>query len=105
MFAYFRAPVSWTELLRRTVADTFDDGCPALAAQLAFYFLLAVYPALLFVVSLLAYLPIEPALTTALDRLRTVLPEDVLAIMEQQIAQVLGGRQGGLLTLGIAGAV
>ena len=41
MFAYFRAPVSWTELARRTVADTFRDGCPALAAQLAFYFLLA----------------------------------------------------------------
>jgi membrane protein len=105
VFAYFRAPLPWTELVRRTILDTFEDGCPGLAAQLAFYFLLAVFPALLFVVSLIAYLPIEPALTTTLERLRTVLPEDVLTIIELQIEQVLAGRRGGLLTLGIAGAI
>jgi membrane protein len=105
VFAYFRAPLPWTELARRTILDTFEDGCPGLSAQLAFYFLLAVFPALLFVVSLIAYLPIEPALTTTLERLRTVLPEDVLTIIELQIEQVLAGRRGGLLTLGIAGAI
>jgi uncharacterized BrkB/YihY/UPF0761 family membrane protein len=30
-------------LFRRTIADTFDDACPGLAAQLAFYFLLALF--------------------------------------------------------------
>jgi membrane protein len=105
MFAYFRAPVSWIELARRTIVDTFDDGVPGLAAQLGFYFFLAVFPALLFLVSLLAYLPIEPAVTATLERLRAVLPSDVLTILERQIAQVLTGEHGGLLTLAIAGAV
>ena len=105
MFAYFRAPLSWTELARRTVVDTFDDGCPGLAAQLAFYFFLAVFPALLFLVSLLAYLPVEPALDSTLERLRTVLPQEALAILRQQIDLVLSGGRGGLLTLAIAGAI
>jgi uncharacterized BrkB/YihY/UPF0761 family membrane protein len=52
VFAYFRAALPWTELIRRTVVDTFEDGVPGPAAQLAFYFLLALFPALLFVVSL-----------------------------------------------------
>jgi membrane protein len=105
VFAYFRAPISWTELARRTIVDTFDDGVPGLAAQLAFYFFLAVFPALLFLVSLLAYLPIEPALTTTLERLRAVLPQEVLTIVQEQIEQVLAGAHGGLLTLAIGGAV
>ena len=105
VFAYFRAPVGWLELAKRTIVDTFDDGVPGLAAQLAFYFFLAVFPALLFLVSLLGYLPVEPALTATLDRLRAVLPSDALGILEQQIEQVLAGGQGGLLTLAIAGAI
>lgn len=105
MFAYFRAPSSWTGLARRTIVDTFDDGCPGMAAQLAFYFFLAVFPALLFLVSLLAYLPVEPAFDSTVSRLRTVLPQEALAIIEQQIDLVLAGGRGGLLTLAVAGAI
>jgi membrane protein len=105
VFAYFRAPLSWTELCRRTIADTFDDGVPGLAAQLAFYFFLAVFPALLFLVSLLAYLPVEAALISTMDRLRAVLPSEVLLIIQRQIEDVLSGAHGGLLTLAIAGAI
>jgi membrane protein len=105
MFAYFRAPVAWHELARRTIVDTFEDGCPGLAAQLAFYFVLAVFPALLFLVALAGYLPIEPALAPALHRLRGVVPAEVLALLERHLTEVLQGREGGLLTLGIAGAL
>jgi membrane protein len=105
VFAYFRAPTSWIELARRTIVDTFEDGVPGLAAQLAFYFFLAVFPALLFLVSLIAYLPVEPALTAALERLRAVLPHEVLTILQQQIVQVLAGAHGGLVTMAIAGAI
>jgi membrane protein len=105
MFAYFRAPLPWTELIKRTVRDTIDDGCPGLAAQLAFYFFLAVFPALLFLVSLLAYLPVEPAIASMLERLSALIPRDVLGLIERQLDQVLAGGSGGLLTLGIAGAI
>jgi membrane protein len=105
VFAYFRAPLPWTELFRRTVVDTFDDGCPGLAAQLAFYFLLALFPALLFVVSLLAYLPVDAAFDTILERMRPFLPNDVIKLISAEIDKLLSGDQQSLLTFAIAGAI
>lgn len=105
MFAYFRAPVRWTELARRTVVDTFADGCPGLAAQLAFYFLLALFPALLFVIALLFLLPIQPALDPVLARLDAVLPPDALLLVRHQLDELMQGASGGLLTFGVAGAL
>jgi len=105
VFAYFRAPLDWRELARRTIADTFEDDCPGLAAQLAFYFLLAVFPALLFVVSLLGYLPLNATLGMAVARLEAVVPQEVVSLIREQIEQLLAGGHGGLLTLGIGGAI
>jgi membrane protein len=105
MFAYFRAPLTWRELGQQTIADTFEDGVPGLAAQLAFYFLLAVFPALLFLVSLLSYLPVEPAIGTVFARLDAFVPREVLSIVRQHVEQVLDGDSGGLMTFAIAGAI
>jgi membrane protein len=105
VFAYFRAPVAWTELARRTVVDTLEDGCPGLAAQLAFYFLLALFPALLFLVSLLAYLPVDSAVLDTVSRLERVLPPEVLRVIREQLERVMGGQRGGLITFAVAGAI
>jgi membrane protein len=105
VFVYFRAPVSWTELMRRTVVDSFEDGCPGLAAQLAFYFLLALFPALLFLVSLLAYLPVDGAFDTLVERMRPFLPNDVIRLIGDEIDELLRGNQQSVLTFAVAGAV
>lgn len=105
MFVYFRAPVGWGELAKRTVKDSIEDGVPGLAAQLAFYFFLAVFPTLLFLVSMLAYLPVESALDPALSRMEALLPASILDLIRQQIDQVLEGGRGGLMTFAIAGAI
>ena len=49
-----------------------DDHCFGLAAQLGFYFLLALFPALLFLVALIGYLPVENALAELLQALAKV---------------------------------
>jgi membrane protein len=105
MFAYFRLPLGWRELARRTVADTLEDDCPGLAAQLAFYFFLSVFPALLFLVSLLGYVPIETRLGEAVAELETLLPPEILRFLREQIDRAIAGGQGGLLTIGVLGAV
>jgi uncharacterized BrkB/YihY/UPF0761 family membrane protein len=56
----------------------------SLAARLACYFLLALFPALLFLVSLLAYLPVCAALDAALAQLEALLPDDVLSVVRAQ---------------------
>jgi membrane protein len=105
MFVYFRAPLPWRELFRRTIVDSNEDGIAGLAAQLAFYFFLALFPALLFLVSLLAYLPVEPAIGDLLARLERLLPRDALEIVRRETTKLLQGDREGLLTFAVAGAL
>lgn len=105
VFAYFRNPVTWRELARRTIADTMEDDCFGLAAQLAFYFFLSVFPALLFVVALLGYLPIETRLSAAIDELEALMPPEILQFLRAQLDAALAGGQGELLTIGVIGAI
>jgi membrane protein len=105
MLGSFRSPLSVKELVRRTAADTLEDGCPGLAAQLAFYFFLALFPTLLFLVALLAYLPVEPALANVMNRLDSLLPPAALTIVRGELDRLLDGGHGGLMTFAVAGAI
>jgi len=105
MFAYFGVPIPWSEVVKRTVKEIGDDDCLGLAAQLAFYFLMALFPALLFLVALIGYLPVENALSELLAALGTVAPQELVRLLREQLAQIAEGSQASLLTLGIIGAI
>lgn len=105
MFAYFGVPIPWSQVLKRTVKEIGDDNCLGLAAQLAFYFLMALFPALLFLVALIGYLPVENALSELLAALGTVAPQELVRLLREQLAQIAEGSQTSLLTLGIIGAI
>ena len=105
MFAYFGVPIPWSEVAKRTVKEIGDDNCFGLAAQLAFYFLMALFPALLFLVALLGQLPIEDALSELLAALGTVAPQELVRLLRGQLARIAEGSQVSLLTLGIIGAI
>lgn len=104
-FAWFRMPISPVELLRRTVREVIDDDCLGLAAQLSFYFLLALFPALLFVVALIGALPISGVVQTWLDNLSGIMPAEAVAIVERELQRLSAGSHGSLLTFGIIGAL
>jgi membrane protein len=105
MFAYIGVPIPWSEVVKRTVKEIGDDNCLGLAAQLAFYFLMALFPALLFLVALLGYLPVENALNELVAALGTVAPQELVRLLRGQLAQIAEGSQVSLLTLGIIGAI
>ena len=99
MFRTFQIPLTWTELIKRTVKEFNQDNCLGLAAQLAYYLLLGLVPALVFLIALTSFLPadsIERLLTSA----RAIVPEDILKIVEQQMQNIASGEHGGLLTFG-----
>jgi uncharacterized BrkB/YihY/UPF0761 family membrane protein len=50
-FACFYPQASWRDIAKHPIHEMSDDHCFGLAAQLAFYLLLALCPALLFVSS------------------------------------------------------
>jgi len=87
------------------VQEVREDNCLGLAAQLAFYFLLALFPALLFGVALLGSVPVDNTLNDLLTSLGAVAPQQIIDILRRQLAQLSERHQGGPLSLGIAGAI
>jgi membrane protein len=103
--AGFRSPLSLAEVVKRTVAEISDDNCVGLAAQLAFYFFLALFPALLFLVALLGYVPIDGALIALLAAIEPIAPQEIIVLLRDQIDELRTGSHASLLTFGILGAI
>jgi membrane protein len=103
---FLRVPLTWPQIFKRVLYEAFwTDNCLALAAQLAYYFFFALFPALLFIVALASYFP----LTTLIDDLfRTMggfMPPEALQLITDQMIKISGGEEAGLLTLGMLLAV
>jgi membrane protein len=96
--------LSWSEILKRTFRAAYDDNCLGLAAQLAYYFFLALFPALLFLLALASLFPFE-LIQDLLSSLALVAPPDVLSIIRDQLTKIASGDDQGILTVGIVGAV
>jgi membrane protein len=94
----------WLKLVRDVVRAVRKDNCLGLAAQLAFYFLLSLFPALLFLVALMGYLPVENAIVELLSALSAVAPHEFVVLVRTQLDDLAHGGWAGFLTLGIAGA-
>jgi membrane protein len=104
-FASFRAPDDWMAVLKRTGQEISNDGCFGLAAQLAFYFLLALFPALLFLVALISLLPVEQVTDEWLRAIQPFTPPNVVELIRTQLEELVSGDHKGLLTVGLAGAL
>jgi membrane protein len=105
MLANFDVPLGWDELLKRTARETQSDKGFGLAAQLAYYFFLALFPALLFLLALASFLPAEDLVGRVVALLRGVAPEEAIQIISDQLKQIAASRHGGLLTFGVAAAL
>ncbi|MGZ3438799.1 MAG: YihY/virulence factor BrkB family protein [Polyangia bacterium] len=77
-----------------------DDHIGEGAAALAFYWMLALFPAAIFLLTLLAYLPIPHLERAVLHIARTTLPDDAGALLSSFVENVLTRRRGGLLSFG-----
>ncbi|HWO43213.1 MAG TPA: YihY/virulence factor BrkB family protein [Candidatus Eisenbacteria bacterium] len=87
------------ELARRTWRRVLDHDCLGRAAQLGFYFTLALFPMLIFLLSVLSFLPQAPEII--LDWLATVMPREAKSLLEAWISSVVANRHGRLLSLGL----
>lgn len=74
-----------------------------LAAQLAFYFMLSIFPFLIFAVTLLGYTNITVA--DVLGLLERFVPQGSLGMIDRSLHEVLENRKGGLLSFGILGTI
>ena len=95
--------LSYKELAKRVYAEVMDDDVLGRSAQLSYYFLLALFPALLFLTSLLGYLAGEDGqLRQGLfDYLAAVLPGEASKLVSETVNDVTQSSGGGKLSFGI----
>jgi membrane protein len=105
MLRAFRIPITWTDLAKRTFNEVIADNCFGLAAQLAYYFFLALFPALLFLVAIISFIPVHGLLEAITGTLGRVAPFEALQLIQNQILNIAHQKNGGLLTLGMIGTI
>ena len=88
-------------IVRKVWAEVTEDEVLTRAAALSYYFLFALFPALLFLTALLGLLPWR-LMDVLMDLLDQTAPTD---IVQQTFAEIARGASGGLLSIGIAGAL
>ena len=105
MLKAFAVPLGWRDILKRTWAEVQADNCLGLAAQLAYYFFLALFPALLFLVALASFFALGSVMDTITAALARVAPYEALKLIQDQIIKISQDKNGGLLTLGMIGTI
>ena len=97
--------LSWSELGRRTWREALDDDVPGLAAQLSYYFFLALFPALLFLLALASFFPLGNVTDDVARSLGPFVSPQVLELIQEQMQRLANNENGGLLTFGVAAAL
>jgi membrane protein len=94
--------LTWREFFRRLWVEIEEDAVTECAAQLAFYFLFALFPFLFFVVTLAAHLPMEPGAVAAMvERLGPLMPADALGLVRSHLRAIAQDTQPRLVTFGL----
>ncbi len=93
------------ELARRLISEVQNDDCFGRAAQLAYYFLFALFPFFLFLTTLLGYIPIPNLMDRIMALLGEMLPGEALSLVQDNVQALVTGQRGGLLSFGILAAL
>ncbi|KOF09647.1 ribonuclease [Planococcus glaciei] len=80
-----------------------DIDVLGLGAQLAFFFLLSIFPLLIFVITLLPYLNISE--DQVYSFLEEVAPGEVYVLIQETLTEILTKQNGGLLSFGIIATI
>src|SRR5262249_900469 len=96
-----RLPVTLRRLFDKILADEVFGR----AAQLAYYWLFSLFPLLIFLAALLAYLPVHRKTDQWLAIISPLLPPDSYTLLDQTVHQIISQRHGGLLSFSILVAI
>jgi membrane protein len=105
MFANFEMALSWRDLIKRTSGEVMKDDAQGIASQLAYYFFLALFPALLCVLAIASFFPLQNFTGDVIRLLGPFAPREAIDVIRQEMLKIAEGNHGGLLTIGLVGAI
>src|SRR5467141_157322 len=88
-----------------TYGNVVGNHTLQMAAALAYYFVLSLFPALIFLSAAVAYLPVPDLFNQALALLARFLPADAMGLVQRVLADVISPNKGTFLSLGILGTL
>lgn len=89
------------KLISLVVKGTLKDDCDGHAAEIAFYLFFALFPCLLGLATLLAYLPAPDLFKVVLRAMDPFLPATVLSMVKENLRTLAILQKGGLLSFGL----
>ena len=89
------------DFLRELYTCIDEDNVFNGAAALAFYLTLAIFPALIALMSVIPYLPIEDVDQAIMDLIGQALPDQSATLVDNIVEEVTQEQRGGLLSLGL----
>lgn len=94
---------TWSGYFKNLIEHIQRADIAGLAAQLAYFFLLSLFPLLIFIVTLLPYLNLDEA--QVFRFIENYAPAEVYILIEGTLSDILLNRNGGLLSIGIIGTI
>ena len=97
--------LSMVQFAKELVHEAKEDDISNGAAVLAYYLMLAIFPAMIFIMAVIPYLPIAHVDQAITDLLRQALPASAADMFTGVVHEVTGEQRGGLLSFGLLGAL
>lgn len=89
---------TFTGFIKELFNRFIHDDVMGLSAQLAYFFLLSLFPFLIFLITLIGYLPISQ--DDLLGLVSRFAPGETMSLIETNLRQILEGPKGGILSFG-----
>jgi membrane protein len=97
--------VSTKQFLLKLNQEISDDNVFNGAAALGFYLTLAIFPAIILLMTIIPYLPIAQVDKAIMDLLGQALPPEAFDMVAGVVAEVTSDRRGGLLSFSLLGTL
>jgi len=95
--------LTFKEMAKRVWRGAEEDHAFGRAAELSYYFLLALFPMLIFLTSLVGFMP--GIQDNIIDAVAKVAPRQAVSLVRDFLADVVANRSGGLISFGILGTL
>lgn len=91
--------------LVRVYTDVERNHTLQMAAALSYYFVMALFPALIFLSAVVAFLPVSGLFDQALDLMSRFVPPDGMIVVRKVLSDVVTPNRGAFLSLGLVGTL
>ena len=91
--------------LVRVYTDVERNHTLQMAAALSYYFVMALFPALIFLSAVVAFLPVSGLFDQALELMGRFIPPDGMIVVRKVLSDVVTPNRGTFLSLGLVGTL